>query len=162
MQKKGFFIFLIILFCFDLTLDSGVYTCVAKNKFGEARSEANLIVKVKGPNIIRDTNFEDGLKKIQILEDTNKYQRREDEEVYLNEKPKFLTELHGKTEVYESQTATFETKLHPVSEPTMKVEWFKDDLPLEHANRISTFFNFGYVGIIIRDTRLSGKNKKFF
>lgn len=88
---------------------SGVYTCVAVNDHGQAKTEAKLTVHQKDPNIVRDTQFEDGLKKIQYLEESNKYSRQEYEDIEVTEKPRFLAPLVDQR-IYENERAHFETR----------------------------------------------------
>ena len=130
--------------------DAGTYTCVAINdRNQQAKTEAKLIVHPRGPNIIRETQFEDGLKKIQYLEGSHKYSRKEYEDIEINEKPRFLAPLVDQ-KVYEHERARFETKLEPQNDSSMIVEFKKNGEPIEKANRITTTDNFGFVSIEIR------------
>jgi len=47
----------------------------------------------------------------------------------------------------ENQAAHFEARLIPVGDSRMKVEWFKNGVPLQDANRISTLNDFGFVAL---------------
>lgn len=98
--------------------------------------------------IITSSNLENGWDQIQRLEST-KYVKREEIDTEIDEKPKFLTGFLGKTDLYEGQVACLEAKFVPVSDPNLKVEILKDGVELEHANRISIFFGFGYVSLKI-------------
>ena len=40
--------------------------------------------------------------------------------------PKFRVQLKQQLGLVEAQPARFETRLVPIGDPTMKVEWFKD------------------------------------
>jgi hypothetical protein len=53
-------------------------------------------------------------------------------------------------QVGEGGTAHFEARLEPTGVPGLKVEWYKDNKLLEASSRITTFFNFGYVALTIK------------
>ena len=55
----------------------GVYTCVARNALGEARTAAKLTV-ISKQDILLDTQHPEGLEKIRYLEDDSRYARKED------------------------------------------------------------------------------------
>lgn len=128
--------------------DSGTYTCVATNLSGTAQETARLTIIENQLNVITNTNVENGWDQIQRLEST-RITKHEEIETEYDEKPKFLTDFYGKTDYYEEQVAMFEAKFTPVSDPNLKVEIFKNNQPLEHANRISIFHGFGYVSLKI-------------
>ena len=52
--------------------------------------------------------------------------------------------------VREGGFAHFEARLEPMGDQTMKVDWFKDGRPVDASSRITTFFNFGYVALTIK------------
>merc|ERR1719495_2006251 len=41
----------------------------------------------------------------------------------------------------------FEARLIPVGDPELKVEWFKNGVPIQQANRITVMHDFGYVAL---------------
>ncbi|CAG5085008.1 Oidioi.mRNA.OKI2018_I69.PAR.g10791.t1.cds [Oikopleura dioica] len=45
--------------------------------------------------------------------------------------------------------ATFECRVTPIGDPTMKVQWLLEGKPLENANRIQTMFEFGYTSLTV-------------
>ena len=56
--------------------------------------------------------------------------------MYKKEKPqppKFLTQIRPQTRLKETEPAHFESKLVPIGDPDMKIEWFKDDVPLKYG-----------------------------
>lgn len=53
----------------------------------------------------------------------------------------------------ENQSAHFEARLIPVGDSRMKVEWFKNGVPLQDANRISTLNDFGFVALDMKYVR---------
>lgn len=72
----------------------------------------------------------DSLQYIQQLEDYSKYQRQESVEDISPQRPVFIRPLQDLGELQEGRNAHFEAQLTPVSDPTMKVEWFKDGRPI--------------------------------
>lgn len=46
------------------------------------------------------------------------------------QRPVFIRPLQDLGELQEGRNAHFEAQLTPVSDPTMKVEWFKDGRPI--------------------------------
>lgn len=68
----------------------------------------------------------DSLQYIQQLEDYSKYQRQESVQETSSQCPVFIRPLQDLGELQEGRNAHFEAQLTPVSDPTMKVEWFKD------------------------------------
>lgn len=67
---------------------------------------------------------------IQQLEDYSKYQRTESVEEIAAQRPNFIRPLQDLGELHEGRNAHFEAQLTPVSDPTMKVEWYKDGRPI--------------------------------
>lgn len=49
--------------------------------------------------------------------------------------------LHGRAEL--------KSRIEPRDDPTMTIEWFKDDVPVRLGGRVNTFFNRGYAALII-------------
>lgn len=52
-------------------------------------------------------------------------------------------------EIKEGQRAHFECRLIPVSDPTMKVEWFRNNVPLKSGSRFTETNSFGFVALDI-------------
>lgn len=80
--------------------------------------------------ILTGTQNETGLEQIQYLEDKSRYQRSEYIEETTKQAPIFTTSLKH-IDIKEGQRAHFECRLIPVSDPTMKVEWFHNNVPLK-------------------------------
>lgn len=76
------------------------------------------------------TQNETGLEQIQYLEDRSRYQRSEFIEETTKQAPIFTTSLKH-IDIKEGQRAHFECRLIPVSDPTMKVEWFHNNVPVK-------------------------------
>ena len=52
--------------------------------------------------------------------------------------------------IREGGFAHFEARLEPMGDHTMTVDWFKDGRPVDASSRITSFFNFGYVALTIK------------
>ncbi|KAK0090259.1 hypothetical protein PV325_001954 [Microctonus aethiopoides] len=126
--------------------DSGTYTCRAINDLGEAVTSATLYVQSKAA-LQLDSHHETALSKIQALEDTSKYQRREEEELVVKEKPRFTVKLNGPTNLVEGQSAHYECRIEPYPDATMKVEWFHNGKPLSTGHRYRTTCDFGFAAL---------------
>jgi titin len=64
--------------------------------------------------------------------------------------PEFKTPIKDQLGVREGGFAHFEARLEPMGDHTMKVEWYKDGNQVDASSRITTFFNFGYVALTIK------------
>merc|ERR1712106_17459 len=64
--------------------------------------------------------------------------------------PEFKTNIKDQLDIKEGGFAHFEARLEPMGDHTMKVEWMKDGKPVEASSRITSFFNFGYVALTIK------------
>lgn len=137
----------------DVTIhDVGNYTCRAWNALGEATTTAQLSV-VSKKDIILDSQHPGGLEKLQYLEDASRYQRTDKEEVTVTQKPRFLGPLKGTNKIVEGQRAHFEARVEPQSDLTLKTEWYFNGKPIQSANRIQTYHDFGYVALDILNVR---------
>lgn len=132
--------------------DVGVYTCRAVNKMGQDTTNASLSIVTKN-DILYDTQNPGGLQKIQSLEDSSRYARKEQEEVTVAQSPRFLGPLKGTNKILEGQRAHFEARVEPQSDLTMKIEWYHNGHPIMPANRIQTYHDFGYVALDILGVR---------
>lgn len=81
-------------------------------------------------SIEQSSQYPDSLQYIQQLEDYSRYQRTESVEEICSQRPTFIRPLHDLGELQEGRNAHFEAQLTPVSDPTMKVEWYKDGRPI--------------------------------
>lgn len=132
--------------------DSGEYVCRVTNTAGVAESRAVLRVSQK-PAIEKSTQHPSSLEYIQNLEDYSKYQRSESIEEATTNKPQFIRPLQDLGNLEEGMNAHFEAQLTPVSDPTMRVEWYKDGRAITASSRITAIFNFGYVSLNIMHLR---------
>lgn len=130
--------------------DSGVYTCQARNQLGEAVTSGSVRVIAK-KDLLLETQHPQGLEKIQYLEDASRYQRSEYVDEMVNIKPQFKTRPKSMENMREGQHAHFECKLEPVTDPNLKVEWFKNGRPITVGHRFRPIHDFGYVALDIID-----------
>jgi hypothetical protein len=70
------------------------------------------------------------LQYITQLEDYSKYQRAESIEEQTAARPQFIRALKELGQLQEGRNAHFEAQLTPVSDPTMRVDWYKDGKPI--------------------------------
>uniref|UniRef100_A0A146M532 Titin n=2 Tax=Lygus hesperus TaxID=30085 RepID=A0A146M532_LYGHE len=134
------------------THDMGRYTCRAYNTLGEATTSANLTV-ISKQDIISDSQHTSSLQKIQHLEESSRYMRQVQEDTTVTQKPRFLGPLKGTNRIVEGQRAHFEARVEPLSDTTMKIEWYFNGRVLQTANRIQTYHDFGYVALDIESVR---------
>ena len=45
-------------------------------------------------------------------------------------------------------------RLEPMGDASMKVEWLKNGKPVDASSRITSFFNFGYVALTIKQVAM--------
>lgn len=134
--------FTFVNFQFTFTTFS-FYTFVVKRE--------HFLLFIAKKDLIFDSEHPDTLQKLQYLEDTSRYQRRDQmEEAVVKIKPKFLTQFKDHT-LKEDMTAHFEAKLEPITDSNLRVEWFKDGRPLAVGSRFRTIHDFGYVALDIRN-----------
>lgn len=93
-------------------------------------------------SIEQSSQHPDSLQQIQQLEDYSRYQRSESVEDTAAQRPEFIRPLHDLGELQEGRNAHFEAQLTPVSDPTMKVEWYKDGRPIT-ASKNSPLYSVG-------------------
>lgn len=67
-----------------------------------------------------ETQNESALQKIHQLEDTSRYQRREEEDTIVRQAPRFITQLCGPTNLHEGQSATTNVALNLIQIQTSK------------------------------------------
>jgi len=132
--------------------DSGEYVCRVTSASGVAQSQALLSVNARAA-IEQQSQYPDSLQYIQQLEDYTKYQRTESVDESAHQRPNFVKPLHDLGDLQEGRNAHFEAQLSPVSDPTMRLEWYKDGKHITASSRITTIFNFGYVSLNIMHLR---------
>jgi len=80
--------------------------------------------------IDKSSQYPDSLKYIEQLEDYSKYQRSDSYDEVQPLPPTLVKSLRDMGNLQEGRNAHFEAQLNPVSDPTMKVEWYKDGKPI--------------------------------
>lgn len=81
--------------------------------------------------LLLDTQHEGALAKLQQLEDTSRYQKREEVETEVKDAPRFVVPLNGPSELVEGQSAHYECRIEPYPDSTLKLEWFHNNQPLQ-------------------------------
>lgn len=61
--------------------------------------------------------------------------------------PKFKTHFKAQLQLRETEPTRFDAKLIPIGDPTMRVEWFRNGVPLRQANRYVIKYDFGLVSL---------------
>lgn len=96
-----------------------------------------------------ETQNEGALEKIHQLEDSSRYQRREEEDINVTQPPRFTTTLIGPNNLVEGQSAHYECRIEPYPDPNLKVEWFHNGQPLQTGHRFRTTYDFGFAALDI-------------
>lgn len=123
--------------------DSGEYVCRASNKYGEDTTRATIQCFGKG-GVYLDSLQPDSLAKIRELEGLHGSVPQE-QSAPVTEPPKFITQIADVTKLVEGQSAHFEARLTPVTDPDLVVEWYYNGKKLPHGHRYRTFHDFGIV-----------------
>lgn len=126
--------------------DSGTYTIKATNNYGEAVVQAVLRCRPTS-SLITSSQLEGSLSSIRRLE--RKRERTVEEEELISEAPVFTQPMRNLA-LIEGHSAHFETRLIPVGDPNMRVEWLHNGSPLLLGSRISTINDFGYIALDIQ------------
>ncbi len=117
--------------------DAGEYECRVFNRLGEARSKVTL--SVTGRDRLDTTSQRpEGLEKIAQLE--TRHQRRPEEDVRTFQKPVFTHPLQS-VQQEEGAAVQLATRLIPVGDPSLKVEWFKDGQVISSGEQLSCLLN---------------------
>lgn len=129
--------------------DSGVYTCRATNKYGEATTSCNLVVTGREGIIEAPQVSADASKTILRLE---QYLHRKDEVAPEEERPlppRFIKEMQDNLNVPEGGKVHFDCRLEPKSDPTIRIDWFFNGQPFATGSRVRTTYDFGYISLDI-------------
>jgi hypothetical protein len=134
--------------------DSGLYSVRATNDSGEA--VMTCTIKCQGSRkVVLDSQLPEGMEttieKLSRFEDIVERQVSESWiQIEERQAPKFLNKLND-VSIRENDFAHFECRLIPVSDPTMRVEWFVNGKPLVTGSRFRTISDFGYVVLEIAE-----------
>ncbi|ODN04243.1 Titin [Orchesella cincta] len=128
--------------------DSGNYRVRASNELGKCEADIDLRVVGPGSTVISDTDKP--LEKFQGLE--NRVPSRAELEAPTFQRPVFTVPLEN-LESAENANVHFEARLIPVGDPNLKVEWFRNEVPVEESSRIKKTHDFGYVALDVQGAR---------
>ena len=144
------FVILEIAGCYQR--DSGLYTCKATNKHGEATVSCKLHVRGRQGIIMEPqlpSNFRSGTESIQKLEESL-YKK---EEIYIDEEtpcpPKFIEEIKDNNDIIEGCPIHFDCRVEPVGDPSMRIEWYHNGRPLDTGSRVHMLNDFGFIALDI-------------
>lgn len=132
--------------------DSGLYTCKATNRHGEATVSCKLQVRGRQGIILEPqlpSNFKSGTESIQKLEETL---HKRDEITTEEEKPnppRFTVEIKDNIDVPEGGPVHFDCRLEPVGDPTMRIDWFYNGRPFATGSRVHMLNDFGFIALDI-------------
>ena len=137
--------------------DSGIYTCKAYNKRGEAFTSSTIYCSSK-ENLIERTQHpkgKEGLEKIQNLEESLRREPGQQPDDDTGRPPEFVTVFQDITDISEGQIAHYEASLIPTGDQSMVIEWFYNGKTIEASHRIRTVYAFGMVVLEILGTKTS-------
>ncbi|CAG9532190.1 unnamed protein product [Cercopithifilaria johnstoni] len=144
--------------CVSLTLnptypeDGGIYTCVLRNLYGQAQSEAQLTT-INTTSLQLESKHQQSLAQIGYLEGQQVHigppSVERPEEFNSMEQPRFARQLESRIEVNENDPVHFEARIQPANDVKMTVEWYHNGAPLPAAHRLRPMFDFGYVALDI-------------
>lgn len=92
--------------------------------------------------IILDSQRPEGLEKIRQLEEHQPFQRPEVPDLVTRQRPVFTQPLQNIDSITEGQNAHFECRLIPIGDSSMKVEWYRNEKPLETSKLKNYTGNF--------------------
>lgn len=128
--------------------DSGLYTCKATNRHGEATVSCKLQVRGRTGIDLEPqlpTHFRTGTESLQKLEEA----LHKREELLPSEEtpnpPRFTVELKDCLDVQEAAPAHFDCRVEPVGDPTMRIEWFHNGRPFATGSRVHMLNDFGFI-----------------
>lgn len=76
-----------------------------------------------------------------------KYERRQEIDSTVKDKPRFTVQLNGPKSLVEGQSAHYECRIEPYPDPNLKVEWFHNGKPLSTGHRYRTAYDFGFAAL---------------
>ncbi|KHJ47621.1 hypothetical protein D918_01776 [Trichuris suis] len=145
--------------------DSGIYTCVARNKNGLDKTSIGLLclrntffhcltisisyvyTLVATGSLYLESQHEESWKKIKAFEEAQP-ERASSPEVKFAA-PNFTQVLQNVDNLAEGSSVRLQCRLEPLFDPTMKIAWFKNGEPLPQGTRFRTLHDFDYVALDI-------------
>lgn len=132
--------------------DSGLYTCKATNRHGEASVSCQLQVRGRQGIIMEPqlpSNFRTGTESIQKLEE----QLHKKDEILPEEEqpnpPRFIVEIKDNIDVDEGSAVHFDCRVEPINDPTMRIDWFFNGRPFATGSRVHQINDFGFISLDI-------------
>lgn len=125
--------------------DSGVYECRAVNRWGSASTVAKVTVKSKS-SIVLDSQLPEGMTaaKLKELERGPLSAAPTDDQEF--GPPRFITQINSLT-VDESDAIRFECRVEPKTDPKLRIEWFRNGVPLPSGHRFRTIHDMGFISL---------------
>lgn len=132
--------------------DSGLYTCKATNRHGEASVSCKLQVKGRQGIILEPqlpSNFRTGTESIQKLEE----QLYKKDEITAEEEtpnpPRFIVEIKDNIDVPEGGPVHFDCRVEPTNDSSMRIDWFHNGRPFATGSRVHQVNDFGFISMDI-------------
>lgn len=132
--------------------DSGLYTCKATNRHGEATVSCKLQVRGRQGIILEPqlpSKFRSGTESIQKLEEDL---HRKEEILAEEEKPnppRFTVEIKDNVDIPEGAPIHFDCRVEPVNDSTMRIDWFHNGRPFATGSRVHQINDFGFISLDI-------------
>lgn len=127
--------------------DSAIYTCKAVNLLGEAVSTCTLKIADRHW-LISKPQHPEALPYINALEQPKVESREYSEPLF--EGPAFISHLNN-IECKENDNVRFECRVEPAKDSTLKIDWYKNGMPLPSGSRFKSNYDFGYVSLDIKE-----------
>jgi len=106
--------------------DSGVYTCLAKNRVGQAQTDARLDCQPKA-SLILGSQHQTALAPIHQLDShlvhIGPMEQERPEELQSLQQPRFTTQLPARLDARQEQRVALECRVQPTNDPKLKIEW---------------------------------------
>nr|XP_054753173.1 muscle M-line assembly protein unc-89-like [Lytechinus pictus] len=142
--------------------DSAWYTCTAHNSAGRVscRSRVQVIydkfIKDNEPAPIFQRRPTQSKKpppppeQEEIPSYVTQYDGTPETDKKSSVKPEFVVPLNDNMKKKEGSSAHFACRLQPAGDPTMRIEWFKNNTPLFIGSRVQTKYEFGICSLDIK------------
>lgn len=132
--------------------DNGVYMCVAKNRFGEDRTQCTINVDSQR-GVSYEWQLPEQLQREKITELEESLHRVYEPPAAPDkdfDKPVFVEPLQDLGEQTEGDAGHFQCKLEPIGDPSLRIQWLHNGKPIPYSSRIHTQHDFGYVILDIK------------